>query len=249
MSRKSIKALTCGFTASAVMFVLGFGVMGTFWRLGSYDSGVPGYYDYMAATWGDGLFLSMGAGGFCALRILQGPLPHSQRVVCWVFGVVALLFGVAVQISWLLDPNIALNWTIPQPGAFNAAGAYHALYFACCFGFFGYQAAASFVGRPEGDPSVASAACRLVVWMGLSGYLQMHLLDDWSFLAPRSELAFFGICLTLVLATALSLRRRSADSLAFGASGSLAAMGLTLAIGNGFPLGLPARFLPLRWDS
>lgn len=119
-----------------LMFLLGFGALNAFWHFGNYDPSLPGLYDYKAATcWGDGLFLSLGAGGFCVLRTLFPSESSAARFI----SAALFLIGVATQGSWLLDQNISLNWTIPEPGHFNTAGIYHAAYFSACFAFFGWN--------------------------------------------------------------------------------------------------------------
>jgi len=45
----------------------------------------------------------------------------------------------ATQAAWLSDPNPDLNWTLPAPHTFNAAGWYHGAFSVCLAGYLGYQ--------------------------------------------------------------------------------------------------------------
>lgn len=94
---------------------------------------LPGLFDYRAATIGDAICLPLMVSS--ALMLLRGQkLSDKQTKYCLFFSAVAMLVGVLVQISWLLNPNINPNWTIPKAHYFNLAGWYHACFFVVMFG-------------------------------------------------------------------------------------------------------------------
>ena len=234
--KKAVEAARNGMLGAFAMFLLGFGALNVFWHLGNYDPALPGLYDYKAATWGDGLVLSLGAGGFCALRTLSPS--HSQPAL--TVGALLLLLGAAIQASWLFDQNISLNWTIPEPGRFNAPGLYHAAYFSGCFGFFGWNITVEiFDKKNRTERSCASpivCIARLAVWLSLAGYLQMHLLDNWSYLAVQPWLSLFGAAFIFFVALIYSATKRSLSALRFATTAALLSCGFSLALCSDFSL-------------
>ena len=82
-----------GCLAAFAMFAFGFGTLNLFWHFGTYPDGLPGLYDYRAATWGDGLFLSLGAGAFVAYlsgaKRLDGRVPKIAPILCAIAGLVS----------------------------------------------------------------------------------------------------------------------------------------------------------------
>jgi hypothetical protein len=120
-------AMRSGLIVGGATWALGFGVLLAFW-LGSRSwSDLPGLFNYRSATVGDGLLLPLFAGALVCTAVLLGPAPGDRR---WS-GLAAVLGGcvaAATQVLWLLDPDPRLNWTLPEPHHFNAAGWYHAAF-------------------------------------------------------------------------------------------------------------------------
>ena len=115
--------LKIAFCVSFLVFLLGFGVLNIFWIFDPQIPSLPGLYDYMAATWGDGLFLPIGAGALVYYFLSN---KNCCRNSIYAFSFLAFLIGVLIgglsQWSWLANENIEVNWTIPQPGYFTSAG-------------------------------------------------------------------------------------------------------------------------------
>ena len=120
-------AMRSGLIVGGATWALGFEVLLAFW-LGSRSwSDLPGLFSYRSATVGDGLLLPLFAGALVCTAVLLGPAPGDRR---WS-GLAAVLGGcvaAATQVLWLLDPDPRLNWTLPEPHHFNAAGWYHAAF-------------------------------------------------------------------------------------------------------------------------
>jgi hypothetical protein len=114
-------------TAAVALLValLGFGVLNAFYWAGGWMLPGPGLYDYWASSVGDAVLLPT---VFAALTWLNTSGAGKRRDD--VLGAVALAIGAAVGImvqwGWLADPDPVLNWTLPAPGVFTAAGWYHA---------------------------------------------------------------------------------------------------------------------------
>lgn len=239
-TRSAIKsAIKSGFMGAFAMLASGFVTLNVFWFAGSYDTSVPGLYDYYAATWGDGLFLTLGAGGFRMLQVLF-PIEGAKKRIAMIVGSAMFLAGAAIQLSWLCNPDIALNWTIPRVGCFNAAGWYHAFYFSACFGFFGFSITAIILVKStflkESVNCSAVAIARLLVWIALAGYLQMHLLDDWVSRVSQPWLAFYGVLATIVLCAAYALLRHDVTSAKLGVCAALFACGFSLVTYSSFQI-------------
>jgi hypothetical protein len=108
-----------------VTVVLGVGVL-AMWSLATPSvDGLPRLTDFYSATWGDGLFLPLAVG---SLLLLVARLGTIGRRAIVVLSAVGLLAGVASQAVWLADPAPRLNWTLPAPHQFTAAGWYHAAF-------------------------------------------------------------------------------------------------------------------------
>ena len=52
-----------------------------------------------------------------------------ERAAATIGAGVAAMVAVIVQTVWLSDPKARPNWTLPQPGHFDAAGWWHTVYF------------------------------------------------------------------------------------------------------------------------
>ena len=88
---------------------------------------LPGLWTYRSATWGDGLLLPVSCGALVLAR-MSLPAGERDRLLTTAAASVGALGGAATQVLWLLDDAPRLNWTLPRPHHFNAAGVYHAIY-------------------------------------------------------------------------------------------------------------------------
>jgi hypothetical protein len=122
--------------SGALIALAGFGVMSTFWAVAPRQTGLVGFTDYWSATWGDGLCLPVAAAA-TTYAVRQLPKAPRERAVAMVAGLAGLVLGSATQLIWLSDDKPNLNWTLPEPHHFNAAGAYHAVFLICASAYAG----------------------------------------------------------------------------------------------------------------
>lgn len=172
INRKSI--LINSIARALIICLLGFGVLNIFWLTMNHDSELKGLYDYYAATLGDGVFLPIvvGAGSYF-INLNKATSCYKYHKV--MLGV-AVLSGSGMQVSWLLNPNIELNWTIDKVHNFNMAGWYHAFYFVGMFGIITHIILrAVYVNR---NSVVQCKTSYMLMWLAMYGYWNMHLLDD-----------------------------------------------------------------------
>ncbi|MEV0471787.1 hypothetical protein [Streptomyces prunicolor] len=113
--------------AAAVVVLAGFGALFGFWVATPTVPGRPGLFDYLSATWGDGLALPIMTGALVlAIRLLpKGP---RERLLVLGAGLLGGLLGSWTQVQWLRDDAPELNWTLTRPHHFNAVGWYHAAF-------------------------------------------------------------------------------------------------------------------------
>jgi hypothetical protein len=123
------------------VFLAGFGMLLGFWLGGDPRPGVPGFFDYAAATLGDGLLLPLLAFVcFLGLAFVPGPARGERGwTLAGVF--VGLAVSAIIQVAWLRDPDPNLNWTLVAPHELNTAGWWHLAFFVLAGGFFGGCAA------------------------------------------------------------------------------------------------------------
>jgi len=112
--------------AGAVL-AAGFITLAVFYSVVPHARALPGLFDFLSATWGDGLALPVMSG---ALVFAIGRLPAAshERPVSVGAGLLGACLGIATQVQWLRDSSPRLNWTLPRPHHFNAAGVYHAVF-------------------------------------------------------------------------------------------------------------------------
>ena len=187
---------------AAAIFFFGFGVLNLFWVFDSKNPLLPGLYDYHAATWGDGLFLPIGAGALTYYVARNARLiSKSARIAASAAVFVGAAVGALVQWSWLADESIAVNWTIPQPNVFAPSGWYHAIFFACALAFFAGAFVLFLVVRcRKSDRFLGSVEwiAEVLVWASAFGYLAMHLLDDYLADSSVARLSFLLLTLGFV---------------------------------------------------
>jgi hypothetical protein len=113
--------------AAVTVFLIGFGALLVFYALSSKATDLPGLFAYKSATWGDSLALPTMTG---ALVFAAMQLPPTRRERLWATAAAlgGLLLGAGTQLQWLRDDHPHLNWTLPRPHHFNAAGIYHGLF-------------------------------------------------------------------------------------------------------------------------
>lgn len=207
--RKPRKAIL---TALSV-FVAGFGVLNVFYLTRSDSPQLRGLYTYWSATLGDGLLLPVAV--FSLIRALRAPGVKGVRLFATTGAMVGVLSGIGLQYSWLSDPHPALNWTLPAPGHFNAAGWYHAAFLTGMCGLLTGLAAALIKTisadrdtRLDRAPWIAVAAVVLLVFALL---LLVDNVDTASAASSRITLVTLAVAIVLLSGVTILLscwRRR-----------------------------------------
>lgn len=120
------------------VFAFGYGALSIFWKISGPQDGLPGFYYYRSATWGDGVLLPLLA--LCLvvmIRRLGATCTPTHRPNQVVMGaVLGASVGSAVIVTWLRDKNPVPNWTLPRPGSFTAAGIWHAVFLVAACALF-----------------------------------------------------------------------------------------------------------------
>lgn len=165
------KILINSFFLMLAICVMGLGVLEVFWIFSDKNTDLLGLYDYYAATIGDGLFLPVFAGaGFYYCKINK--IKH-WRIKPAIFTAIVAL---GIQISWLINPNIELNWTITRPHYFTYAGWYHAVYFVLMAALLSIIFINSI--NINCKKNIKARLSYSLMWCAGFGYWHMHLLDD-----------------------------------------------------------------------
>ena len=136
--RKIMAATIGGLFIGLFVFLSGFGMMYCLWKMIGTSAGLPGLFDYSAATIGDGICLPIMVGSLLAFEIYNRDLMQNKRT-CVITGYLFSLVGLGVQLSWLLSDKTKLNWSIPVLHQFNVAGWYHSIFFIAMFGIVAFH--------------------------------------------------------------------------------------------------------------
>ncbi len=165
--------------------IIGFGIMNLLWIIDGGHSGLPGLYDYRAATIGDGICLPIlvfAMTYFCKTHNTynekRNKYIHKRSLL---IGLISGFIGLSIQISWLFNPDIGLNWTIPKVHYFNFAGWYHCFYFSMMFGLIAYFLSKVFLLRKSETlkNTISETIQTFLLAFGGSFYLMLQRLDDY----------------------------------------------------------------------
>lgn len=178
------KNLFISIISAFVIFIIGFGVIRTLWEILPKKSNLLGFYDYKAATLGDGLCLPILIGSLVYYVKNNNILRKKQLIFSFIFGSITALIGFLIQMSWLYDNNISTNWTIPYPHHFNIAGWYHAFFFTTMFGLLGILLCQMCIIRfslRNADNTLCHSEklAIFLIWFSGSFFLLLHILDDY----------------------------------------------------------------------
>lgn len=133
------RILLYGIFGAVITWLCGFGVMYLFWRKIGTINGLPGFFDYHAATYGDGLCLPILVGtGIAFLKNNKRDYELVDIRKCRWIAILMALIGGLIQASWLISARTTLNWSIPIQHHFNIAGWYHSIFFIGMFGVIAY---------------------------------------------------------------------------------------------------------------
>lgn len=121
--------------AAALVFLLGFGVMNLFWFTGTWNPELYGLYFFKSATFGDAVILPLII--YYSLHIVHlHKFTFKQALAVILAGFIGLSVGIFSQYQWITSETTVLNWTIPEPHIFNAAGWYHAVFLCAMVAIF-----------------------------------------------------------------------------------------------------------------
>lgn len=232
------KELYIGIFSGIFIFIIGFGMMNIFWIFSLKQDGLPGLYDYTAATIGDGLCFPVLVGALLYNVLKNNILNRRQHIVTNIFGITMTLIGILVQISWLRDDNIKLNWTIPSPHHFNVAGWYHAFFFALMFGIFGTLLSKMYLirvisrNKQRQIGSIEKINCFLI-WFSGSFFLLLHFFDDYKEkydIVVLLEVCALIIFIFAVCLNGITIKKIMLEEVIGVFSGVLSALGLSITI-------------------
>lgn len=124
---KQQRAVVNAVVAAGAVLVAGFISLIVLYSAVPHTRVLPGLFDFLSATWGDGVAMPAMTG---ALVFASGRLPAARRdlLVGTGAGLLGACLGIATQVEWLRNPSPGLNWTLPRPHHFNLAGVYHAVF-------------------------------------------------------------------------------------------------------------------------
>lgn len=174
-----------GVITTAFIFFIGFGVMGLFWlQARTSYTGDKGFFYWRAATWGDGLCLSILVGSLYAYKVSLGVINSKHKIVSYILGGIVGVIGVVVQATWIISDTTESNWTI-ENNHFEPSGWYHAVYFVFMFFAITTLLVQVFFARKRLDQSHELAnndsvhmILLTLIWFSGLGYLFMHNIDD-----------------------------------------------------------------------
>lgn len=163
--------------AAAGVFLAGFGALNAYSVVTPNPHGLRGLYGYFSATIGDGVLLP--AAAYTLVRAVQ---ITSRRRFRWWQLIAGAIIGAgasaALMWSWLTDPHPKLDWTLPEPGTFNAAGWYHAVFLTLTATFF-CSLIAALAGNLYAAPWLAERAARwMAVFCSALGAFAMLVFAD-----------------------------------------------------------------------
>lgn len=202
--RKSLSPLKSAILSAVVIFLAGFGIMLVFWIFDEKDPNVYGFLHYKAATFGDGFFIPCIVGGAVyLLKSIQVRSKKTLKNIPLVMGVFFTFVGAFIQFRWLKDPDIVPNWTIPYPFYFTVAGWYHAFFFSLCLGFVVFLCVSVYLNmfsyKKSEKITLDNSIAFVVFWLGCSGYVFMHILDDYAHMFDLPCLLLLSLFLLLMV--------------------------------------------------
>ena len=98
-----------------------------------------------------------------------------------ISGILGIIIGVCIQLSWLFDPDIVINWTIPKAHHFTPAGWYHAFFFVAMLYLFAYYISSIILTNINCSYSIKDdeTICYYLFWLSIIIYSYMHFFDDY----------------------------------------------------------------------
>jgi hypothetical protein len=188
--------------------------MNVFWILEADSTPHRGLYSYLSASIGDAICLPIIAGALTAARVTLPNAPGARAIGLLTASAAALATALT-QASWLADPNPDLNWTLPAPHTFNAAGWYHAAFSVGLAAYLGYQLGALVVRVRAHGLNRGMLRAFAVAVAGGASFGVLLLLDNLPSLdrdASRSSILLLsGAGLVMAIAAIWVARQRTLD--------------------------------------
>jgi hypothetical protein len=204
--------------AGLLVLVAGFGALLIFSVTTPRVASLPGLFDYVSATWGDGVSLPVMTAALTYAIGRLHPVSH-ERLAGAATAMLGVGLGAATQVQWLRDDAPHLNWTLPRPHHFNTAGTYHAVYLtvmcattAALWTMSLLRIAGSSGNLAERRAALVAVGVALLAAVSFAILLAIDSLPTRSTGASTATVVATGIGTTLLLAllalTALRIRRR-----------------------------------------
>ena len=191
------KALQISILAAMFICIIGFGVLNVCWIFTDKSTGLRGFYEFYAATIGDGICLPMVVASGTYYILVNG-IERKDLGKIRIAAMIALLAGVAIQASWLIRDNTILNWTIPRMHHFNFAGWWHAFYFVGMLALItAVVTAAILIGtRKTRNIPIYGKYSYSLMWIAGIAYWHTHMMDDYM---TKDNFLFFLLLTSAVM--------------------------------------------------
>ena len=218
---------------AGIVFLTGFFAMLLFSKWMPYPEGLRGFYYYRAATFGDGIMLPLMVFFWGCFIRLHGDIVSKWKVVRRIIVVVSAVVAIMIQASWLISNDTVLNWTIPEPHRFNAAGWWHAGFFVFMFALATWMIIT--VAAHMRELTVLGSLSRFLLGGGIAAgtaYVLIHNMDDYSNVMPHGWLCCLTVCILICIEIVLfrAYYGKRWEKLSTIALGNLIGLGMALLI-------------------
>lgn len=207
MTRRSSRSIRRAALAASATCVAGFGALLGFSIFTVKTPGLRGLFDYLSATWGDAVLLPVSMGAL-VYAYDQTPGQSFDRAIIAAGGLTGAVVGAATQVQWLADENPELNWTLPTPHHFNAAGVYHAVFLTTTSAVFGALWAGVIARRARTDsgPFLRRVDKSIAVaFLSSLGFVGLLLADNHGSAETRASHATVAAITSATAAAAIGL--------------------------------------------
>jgi hypothetical protein len=216
---------------AAAVPLIGFAVLALFAvTMPRTEANVPGLMHFPSAFIGDAILLPFAA-GLLGLGVTRLPRVAGS----WLLGIGAALAGavgtVSTQVLWLADDHPRLNWTLPRPHFWNAAGIWHLVYSAAVSALVVFLVVELLLRlRAQAVPKIATGPGATFVWMLVLSYVALVVHDSAApTAASRTTVVAMGVSMAVgVLVCVAALGRRAVVLARPAALGALTAAGVSL---------------------
>ena len=213
-------AMVQGVFSAVAVLILGFSMMLALWKMIGSPNGLPGLFDYRAATIGDAICLPILMGTSVAFNRYNKTQHDRHKAISCMLALAVSAIAAVIQATWLIRDDTVLNWSIPIQHHFNIAGWYHSLFFIGMFGVLTYQLSSMWfhIRERQGDnTSFERWLCILFAFAGML-FISMFATDDYSQYIPAIFLLpLVSVMALLILALYFGTSCRKINKLLFSA--------------------------------